>query len=299
MEKWKSIGKRLLFPPVWQILILTVLTAVFVPLTFIMDWSETVIAYVTYAVAFYTVVVLCAYLALVFPKHYHLIRRKIFETSLGNRYMTDTAFKVRVSLFISLAINLAYSAFHLLSGILYASFWIGAIAVYYILLSGVRFILLYHIGKRQDDGLIAEYYSYRTTGILMMCINLPLSGIVLNMVFAEHTPKISDVFVIASAAYTFYILTVSIIDIIRYRKYNSPVMSASKAIRLTAALVSVLSLETSMLVQFSDGNDGLFRKIMTVCTGTGVFMIILGMSIYMITKASIEIKKLQRELRYG
>lgn len=295
MEKWKKIGKKLLFPPVWLIVILTVLTAIFVPLTFILGWDETPVAYGIYVVAFYAVTVLTLYLALVLPKHYRLIRQKIYDTQLGNRYMTDTAFKVRVSLVASLSINLAYSVFHLLSGIVYASFWIGAVAVYYILLSLVRFILLYHIEKRQGEGRAAEYRSYRTAGILMICLNIPLSGIVLNMILTEHTPNTSDVFVIASATYTFYILTVSTVDMIRYHRYNSPVMSASKVIRLTAALVSVLSLETSMLVQFGEGEGGDFRKTMTALTGCGVCVMILAMSVYMIVKANKEIRRLRSE----
>lgn len=52
------------------------------------------------------------------------------------------------------------------------------------------------------------------------------------------------------ALYTFYITTTAIIDIIKYRKYNSPVMSISKVIKLAAALVSMLFLETAMFAQF-------------------------------------------------
>ena len=204
--------------------------------------------------------------------------------------MTDAAFKVRVSLYFSLAINLAYSAFKLISGIFYSSLWIEAFAVYYILLSVIRFILLHHIERKKDAGLIEEYRSYRISAVLMMFINLTLSGIVLNMIVKNEAAAYSDIYVITSAAYTFYILTVSIIDLVKYRKYKSPVMSSAKAIRFAQALVSLLSLEASMLVQF--GDDESYRRLMLALTGAGVCIIVLAMSVYMIIRSVKEIKRL-------
>ena len=155
----------------------------------------------------------------------------------------------------------------------------------------IRFVLLYHMERKIDAGIVGEYCSYRITAVLMMCSNLTLSGIVLNMILGKKTPAVSDVFVITSATYTFYILTVSIMDIIKYRKYKSPVMSAAKAIRFAQALVSLLSLEASMLVQF--GDDESYRRLMLALTGAAVCVIVVSMSVYMIAHATKEIKRLQ------
>ena len=45
------------------------------------------------------------------------------------------------------------------------------------------------------------------------------------------------------AMYAFYVTVMAVINMVRYRKYHSPVMSAAKAVNLAAALVSMLSLE--------------------------------------------------------
>ena len=290
MKDKKTIFKKLLFPPVWLMILLTAASAVLLPLVFIKGWEETPVAYVVYVMAFYTVTVLSVFFAMVLPKQYQKIKQKVYDHPFGNKYMTDAAFKVRVSLYTSLAINLLYSAFKLASGLYYRSLWIGAIAVYYILLSIIRFLLLYHMQRKKNGGLIAEYRSYRVSAVLMMCLNLTLSGIVLNMILVEKTPAVSDVFVITNAAYTFYVLTVSVIDLIKYRKYKSPVISAAKAIRFAQALVSLLSLEASMLVQF--GDDEAFRKLMLALTGAGVCVIVLAMSVHMILQANKEIHKI-------
>lgn len=293
MEKWKAIGKKLLFPPVWLMILLTVASSVLLPLVFIKGWDASPIGYAVYVLSFYTVMVLSIFFALEFPKWYQRLRQRIYAHPLGNRYMTDAAFKVRISLVTSLAINLVYSVFKLFSGFYYSSFWIGAIAVYYILLSVIRFVLLYHMQRKKNAGLAAEYQSYRLTAILMLFINLTLSGIVINMIVRDQAPAISDVFVITSAAYTFYVLTVSVIDLVKYRKYKSPVMSAAKAIRLAQALVSLLSLEASMLVQFGDSES--FRRLMLALTGAGVCVIVLSMSVIMIVRANREIRKISEK----
>ena len=286
----KKILNKMLYPPIWLMTLLTVASAVVLPLVFIKGWKESPIAYAVYVLAFYTVSVLCLFFGKVLPKQYKEIKQKIYANPFGNKYMTDAAFKVRVSLYSSLAINLAYSAFKLISGIFYSSLWIEAFAVYYILLSVIRFILLHHIERKKDAGLIEEYRSYRISAVLMMFINLTLSGIVLNMIVKNAAAAFSDIYVITSAAYTFYILTVSIIDLVKYRKYKSPVMSSAKAIRFAQALVSLLSLEASMLVQF--GDDESYRRLMLALTGAGVCIIVLAMSVYMIIRSVKEIKRL-------
>lgn len=290
MEKWKKIFNKILYPPIWLIILLTVVSAVILPIVFVKGWEESPVAYISYIIAFYSVMILSTFFAEVLPKRYKEIKQKVYDHPLGNKYMTDAAFKVRISLYTSLAINLVYSVFKLVSGIYYSSLWIGAFAVYYILLSVIRFVLLHHMERKKDAGTIEEYRSYRISAVLMMFINMTLSGIVLNMIVQNKSAVYSDVFVITSAAYTFYILTVSLIDLVKYRKYKSPVMSAAKAIRFAQALVSLLSLEASMLVQF--GEDEAYRRVMIALTGAGVCIIVMSMSIYMIVRSTKEMKTL-------
>lgn len=290
MEKWKKIFNKILYPPIWLMILLIVVSAVILPIVFIKGWEESPVAYISYIIAFYSVMILSMFFAEVLPKRYKEIKQKVYDHPLGNKYLTDAAFKVRISLYTSLSINLVYSVFKLVSGIYYSSLWIGAFAVYYILLSVIRFVLLHHMERKKDAGTIEEYRSYRISAVLMMFINMTLSGIVLNMIVQNKSAVYSDVFVITSAAYTFYILTVSLIDLVKYRKYKSPVMSAAKAIRFAQALVSLLSLEASMLVQF--GEDEAYRRVMIALTGAGVCIIVMSMSIYMIVRSTKEMKTL-------
>lgn len=293
MERWKKILNKILYPPGWLLFLLTVVSAAGLIYVFMNGLEEAVIAYGMYAVSSYTVTVLTVFLVLALPKKYREIRQRVYENPLGNRYMTDVAFKVKVSLHISLGINLIYSAFNLCVGIIYRTYWLGGFAVYYILLSVIRFTLLYHMERKKDAGLAGEYRSYRFSAILMLFINLALSGIILYMIVKNEVAPYSDIYVIASATYTFYMLTVSIVDMVRYRKYESPVLSAAKAIRFTQALVSLLSLEAAMLVQFGDSE--FFRRLMLSLSGAGVSIIVLVLSVFMIVRANREMERLREE----
>jgi len=100
------------------------------------------------------------------------------------------------------------------------------------------------------------------------------------------------------ALYTFYMTTHAIIDMVKFRKYNSPVMMTTKMIALSAALVSMLSLETAMFSQFGEDMTPQSQRLMIILTGAGVSIAVITMSIYVIVKNTKEIRKL-RSKKYG
>ena len=82
----------------------------------------------------------------------------------------------------------------------------------------------------------------------------------------------------------------------RYKKYNSPVFSASKAINFAAACVSMLTLTSTMLTTFSDGSfDEMGQKMMLGGVGFAVSAVIVVMAVAMIVKATKKIKQFKTE----
>jgi cytochrome c biogenesis protein CcdA len=111
----------------------------------------------------------------------------------------------------------------------------------------------------------------------------------------DMTYSYPEVITITLAAYTFYKITSSILSIVRYRKYKSPILSASKAIRLVAALVSMISLETAMLTTFGGEMPEEIRDLFIILAGAAVSAVILTMAFYMILHAGREIKRIRNE----
>ena len=118
------------------------------------------------------------------------------------------------------------------------------------------------------------------------------------MVYWNRTFKHHEITTIILAAYTFTSLTFAIINTLKYRKYNSPVYSATKAISLASACVSVLTMESTMLTTFGNETMSLTgRRVLLGLSGGVISVFIVTMAIYMIVQANkkINILKIREE----
>ena len=141
--------------------------------------------------------------------------------------------------------------------------------------------------------MLEELVKYRGCGVVFLVMNLALSVMIFFMVYWNRTFIHHEITTIAMAAYTFASLTLAIINVVKYRKYNSPVYSAAKAISLAAACVSMLTLESTMLTTFSDGGmDLLSRRIMLGVSGGVISVFIITMAIYMIVHGNEKMRLL-------
>ncbi len=215
-----------------------------------------------------------------------IILKKIRSHPLGERLLGDAVFRSEVALHGGLVMNLLYAALNMYSGLRYQSAWFIVLAFYYILLSLLRGILVRRIHRTPvGKDLLREFRSYRACGIVLLLMNQALVGMVVYIVNRNGGFVYSGNLIYAMAAYTFYITILAIVNVVRFRKKGSPILSAMKNTSLTAALVSMLSLETAMLTQFG-GNKPAFRRVMTAAFGGAVCTFVLGMAIYMIVRSS-------------
>jgi hypothetical protein len=78
------------------------------------------------------------------------------------------------------------------------------------------------------------------------------------------------------------------------------VISASKAISFAAALVSMLTLESTMLTTFGEGTmTPTAQKQMLGATGGVISLLIVLMAIYMIAVGTKKLKQLKTEVKNG
>ena len=288
---WKKIGKKLLYPPVWVIALLTVISAAALAFIFIKGLDASPVAYVIYVLAFYTLSILCMFCALVLPKRHRQIMQKIDSNPLGHRYMTDRVFRAQVSLYLSLGINLLYVGINVLSWYLYRSWWFVCLAVYYVILSVMRFLLVRYVRIHPiGDNRRGELKRAIACSAILLTLNFFLSGAVLMILYQNKGYAYHGMMIYVMAMYTFYMTTHAIVDIIRYRKLNSPVMTTAKMISLAAALVSMLNLETAMFAQFGAEMARESQQLMIILTGAGVSVIVVVMAVLMIVRCVREIK---------
>ena len=294
---WKKLGKALLFPHIAIMIILVPIAAVLLVGSMVFIGTESIIAYISYVLAAYTLTIWCfkiPYLIKFFKAFKH-------ENKYARRWQDDTRLRVKVSLFGSLAWNAVYGIFQLWLGFYHHTFWFYSLGAYYICLGVMRFFLVRHTRKYAPGEIMqTELKKYRACGIVFLMMNLALALIIFFMVYWNRTFEHHMITAIAMAAYTFTALTTAIINVIKYRKYNSPVYSASKAISLTAALVSMLTLESTMLTTFSEGTmTAMEQKIMLGTTGGVISALIVATAIYMIVAGTKKLKQLNSEVKNG
>lgn len=288
---WKRIGKGFLFPHIAIMIILVPIATVFLVYSLMFMGTDSLIAIISYLLAFYTLLVW----SLKIPHLIKFIQNFKNENAHVKRWRDDPRLRINVSLYGTLLWNTAYALLHLGMGFWHHSFWFCSLAGYYIFLAVMRFFLVRFTSKHKPgEKMREELLRYRTCGWIFLGMNIMLSLMVFFMVYWNRTFRHHEITTIALAAYTFTAFTVAIINIIKYRKYNSPVYTASKAISLTAAGVSILTLEATMLTTFGDGNmSNLTRKIMLGCTGGVVSVFIIIMAIFMIAQSGKKLKELK------
>lgn len=290
---WKKLGKAFLFPHIAVMIPLVPVAVGFLVYSMVFLGTESLPAIISYVLAAYTLTVWC------FKIPYLIARFKTFqaENKYARLWRGDTRLRVNASLYGTLIFNTAYALLQLGMGLWHHSFWFCSLAGYYISLAVMRFCLVRHT-RRYEAGerILDELKQSRACGFVFLVMNLALALMIFFMVYWNRSFHHHEITTIALAAYTFTSLTLAIVGAVKYRKYNSPVYSASKAISLASACVSMLTLEATMLTTFGDGSMSLTgRRILLGLSGGVISVFVIAMAMYMIVQANKKIRLLKTE----
>ncbi len=292
---WKKLGKALLFPHIAIMIALVPVSTAFLVYSMVVLGTESAFAIASYVLAAYTLTVWCFKI----PCLIRFFKDFKQKNKFARRWQDDDSLRVNVSLYTSLIWNIVYAVFQLWLGIYHHTFWFCSLAGYYFSLAVMRFFLVRHT-RRFAPGkeMCMELQKYRACGWIFLIMNLALTLMIFFMVYWNRTFIHHEITTIMIATYTFTSLTFAIMGIIKYRKYQSPVYYASKAISFAAACVSMLTLESTMLTTWGQEDSLEFRRIMLALTGGIISLIIIVMAIFMIIKGSKDLKKF-KEISHG
>ena len=121
-------------------------------------------------------------------------------------------------------------------------------------------------------------------GILLLALNFALTGVILLTIAQDTAKRYSEVVVISIATYTFYKIIMAVANMVKVRKTRSPVLITIRNIGTADALVSMLTLQATMLASFQ-GKGGLDANRMNAVTGMVVCVLILALGVSMIRYA--------------
>ena len=172
------------------------------------------------------------------------------------------------------------------------SWWFMILAVYYCVMAVMRYLLVRYVRiQKIGTSILGEWKRSRICAYILLLINLSLSGAVLMILYQHRGYDYPGIMIYVMAMYTFYALTMSIVDIVKYRKMGSPIMSTAKIVSLSAALVSMLNLETAMFAQFGGEMSPENQQIFIILTGAGISITVVTLSVILIVRATKEIRR--------
>jgi len=293
MKASRLLGK-ILFPRPWVVVLFALLSAALLAAVFTNGRESSVLACVCYAFSFYSLCILCLFCWKRLPVFLEKGKEGLYSSRLTRRYMTDAAFRANVGLWRSLGLNLLYVALNGALALFYKTHWFAIFAVYYAILALMRFLLARYVSKNKiGASRLAELHRARLCAYILLTVNLALTAAVLMMVYLRRGYDYHGILIYVMALYTFYSTASAIIDMIRYRKYESPVMSMSKAVKMAAALVSMLLLETAMFSRFGGDMSPKGQQIMIMATGAGIAAVLSAVAINIIVRSGKEIRSIR------
>lgn len=278
MRKALTLINKFLHPP--KLVLILVPPIVFTALVYVFftGQKDSTLAYPIYCMSAYCLTILVLPIPKLVGKTKAVVMRWVNGTAFGGRYVSDLAFRGSVSIYQGMLINFLYVVFRIAVGIWYASVWSISMAVYYLVLGILRLSLIVSYRHRNK---VNELHCYRRTAWLLFLLNIPMGGMILLMVLTDSGYSYPGYVIYLSALYTFYTMFLSVVNIVKFRKLGSPILSAAKVLNFIAALMSVLGLQTAMIAQFSTDSDH-FRQIMNAITGGGIWAAVILTAVIML-----------------
>lgn len=305
MDGFKKFLKKIIFPPVWVIVLCSVIgfPAMIISLEFLSETNP--ISYISYILSAYALTVLCTNFPRAKKRCKELIhgdevniivsfRKFMRRYKYISMYLDDIEFRARVSLYSGLSVNMFYAVFKCATGVIFRSAWLWAIGIYYVMLSAIRFTLLRNVRitdrkEHSAERKIHEYKSARLCGIMMFVLSTAMGGMTFQMIWQNRSYEYKGYIIYISALYAFYSFIMAVVNVVKFAKRNNVILSAAKFLALAGALMSMFALQTAMFSSFGGGAE--LQRLMNTITGTAVCVLTIGMAVFMIVRANICLKK--------
>ncbi len=289
--KLKDPGK-LLLPIVYFFTLMAITLAVVMLFVDYVGTPLEILAYISFATAavslgysIYTIIIYA-------PRVTRWVMAILDSNRLTREMVHNFGFRTVVFAIFTFIMSLAMSAFHVVIAVITRSFWYGALASYYIMLAVLRGrLLVYHKNKRTltepDEYVRAR--KYRTTGYLLLVLNIALTSAIVQMIFDDKAFIYLDWLVYAVAAYTFTKMFMATFNMIKARGHDDLTVRAIRSIGGVDAVVSLLALQTTLLHSFG-GASQQNTMVLNAITGSAVGLFVLSLSVFMIIKGNRKVR---------
>ncbi|MBR2846634.1 MAG: hypothetical protein IKC41_07780 [Clostridia bacterium] len=173
-------------------------------------------------------------------------------------------------------INLIFAVYNGVVGIATHSWWFIAMGAYYTVLSVMRVSVAMFVSKDRKN----ENFIMRFSGAMIFVLAVVLCGIVYMTIGGDGASEHHEIVMITIALYAFIKITLAITGFIKSRKKHRPYIKTLRSIAFADSVVSIYSLQRSMLVSFGEMTKESIVLFNTL-SGIGMCIIVIGIGLYL------------------
>lgn len=177
---------------------------------------------------------------------------------------------------VSLVLTLLFSFYNRIIGAIKESLWHESISIYYFVLVVIKAIIVIYKLKSKDR--TKDILIFKVTKCLLLLLNTLLIVPIALMIFNKRLVEISFVFSLVIALYVTLKTIKSITNYIKNKKEDT-LTKELKVIELTDCVVSILTLQNTLIAINSDGFDEGLYYLCIISSITGfifnIFIIIV------------------------
>ena len=184
------------------------------------------------------------------------------------RIKNDYVFRTFIFSALSFFVTLVFTIYNTFLGVAYKSVWNIGIALYYALLLCIRAYIIFSERKFYKNNLTDEQKDRKrkiiffVQSILLLIIDCALIAPISLMVLQKRAIKFSQIPAIAMAGYTSFKIFVSTRNIFKTKFEMNLSIKMLRNINFIDALVSILSLQYTLIMTFGGGLD---EDMFTLC----------------------------------
>ena len=216
----------------------------------------------------------------------------MLEKPVLKRIATDSVLRTIVFAIPGFVTEAWYAVFNGVVSLIEGSAWYGSLAAYYLLMALMRIFVVSNVRGNlgEKEAAMNEIKAYSKCGWFLIFTSIALGGVVIMIVSEGNGKTYHGLIIYAVALYTFFKITLSILNMAKARKMKSPRLMAQRNINWASALMSLLSLQTAMINEF---NEGKTMMVMNLATGIAICTIVCTIGIHDVVNA----RRLRRELQ--
>ena len=197
-----------------------------------------------------------------------------------DRWKTDYDFKTVTAAIGSLFVTAIFALYNGFLGVYHASLWHGSICVYYLVLVGLRTMIIAarKNADRRTEPERAQTKVYVASAALLLFLNLCLVVPVSLMVVRQKPVDMTLIHAITMAAYTTYKVVMASVNLKRRKRSSDRLVRLLRTISFIDALVSVLTLQNTLIMVNMKG-DGSEMLTLSAITSAAIMLTVLMLSV--------------------